>query len=233
MSLDLFEKIGFSPTNIVTKTANYTALATDDQINITGSGVVLTLPALNTLQATMTQKKMYAVYNNGATYDLSIQPGTNTVTNTADTINSRATLTLKPKELVVISGDSNLLDWKISSPKTLPTLLRNNFSIVATTNGTTPVNVFDANGAPDNLNITAILTIATVTLAGNLVVKNGTDTMATIAKSTTIGAMTAAAPSAVANVAKGAVFTVEMGAGSEDVNVIIFGSTQTLVSFAN
>jgi len=232
MSLEFFEHLGFSPTNIVTKTASYTALPTDDQINITGSGVVLTLPSLLSLQATMQQRKMYAIYNNGATYDLTIQPGTNADTNVANTINNKATWTLKPKELIVVTGLGNLLDWGISSPKTLPVLGRNYFAMVVNTNGTTPVNVFDANGAPDNLNITAILVIATVTLAGNVLVKNGTDTQATIAKATTIGALTAGAPSAVANVAKGAVFTVETGT-NEDCNVIIFGSTQALVSFTN
>ena len=149
MSLEFFEKLGFSPTNIVTKTSAYTALITDDQINITGSGCILTLPSLLSFQGTMMQRKMYAVYNNGSTYDLTIQPGTNANTNVADTINARATFTVKPHELVVISGESNLLDWKISSPKTLPVLLRNYFTKVVTTNGTYAVNIFDANGAPD------------------------------------------------------------------------------------
>lgn len=167
MSLTLFEKLGFSPTVITNQTSTYTALATDDQINITGSGVVLNLPALNTFQGLIQYRKIYAIYNNGATYPITVQPGTNASTGVADTIASRVSWVLNPNELIVISGDAAFTDWAISSPQNSQTLLRNNFAIVATTNGTTPVNIFDASGAPDNLNITAIVAIATVTLAGD------------------------------------------------------------------
>ena len=235
MSLELFQKLGFSPTSIQVKTANYTALATDDQINITGSGVILTLPSLLSLQQTMQQKKLYAVYNNGATYPITIQPGTNGSTGVKDTINGRATWTLFPNETIVISGDSNLLDWKIASPASLPVLMRNDFCISVNTNGTTAVNVFDTNGAPANINITAILVAALDTTAGNIEVINAgnvvNDTTGT-AKGTSAGVVSTAVALANTAVASGASLTV-VSSSAGNATVIIFGNTQTLISFSN
>jgi len=233
MSLAFFEKLGFSPTNIVVKTANYTALTTDDQINISGSGVTLTLPSLLTLQGTMMQKKMYAVYNNGTTYDITIQPGTNANTNVADTINSKATYTLKPNETIVITGYGALLDWLVSSPQTLPNLGRNYFCKAVNTNGTTAVNVFDANGAPDNIYVDLVLaTAGTVTSTANITVLNATNTLVTIAKSTTAYVTMGMKPAGYQNVAKGAVMTVASD-GAVDCTVVIIGSTQSYVTFTN
>jgi hypothetical protein len=235
MSLTLFEKLGFSPTNIVTKTAAYTALITDDQINISGSGVILTLPSLLSFQGTMLQKKMYVVVNNGATYPITIQPGTNSNTNVADTINSKATLTLQPLETVVISGYSNLLDWGIASPATLGTLGRNYFALTvacASSASATPTNVFDANGAPDIIDITEVMVNATDAVAANIVLLNGTSTVCTIAKGTVAQVLTPAATLSSTAVAKGAVLAVFSSASGYG-RVTIIGTTQTLVTYAN
>ena len=235
MSLTFFEKLGFSPTNIVTKTAAYTALITDDQINITGSGVALTLPSLYSLQGTMMQKKMYLIYNNGPTYDLTIQPGTNSATGVADTINSHAVWTVKPLEQIVVSGYANLTDWSISSPLTLPVLGRNYFALsvaVASSLSTALTNIFDANGAPTNIDITEVIVNATDTVAANICVLNGTSTVCTIAKGTVTGILTPAQTLASAAVAKGAtlgVFSSASGYG----RVTIIGTSQTINEFAN
>jgi hypothetical protein len=237
MSLTFFEKLGFSPTNIVTKTANYTALVTDDEIDIGGSGVILTLPSLLSLQGTLFPKKMYYIYNNSTAYALTIQPGTNSDTNVANTINSHATWVLKPLEKILISGYSNLLDWGIASPATLPVLGRNYFVVQASTSGTTPQNVFDANGAPAGLYITAVLITALDTNAGNIIVKTGTsvvnDSSNGTAKSVTAGLPTGAVAISNPNVASGAVCTVESSTTNGNGSVLIFGSTQALVTFAN
>ena len=236
MSLEFFEKLGFSPTSITTKTASYTALVTDDQINITGSGVVLTLPSLLSLQQTLFERKMYAIYNNGATYDLTVQPGTNANTNVADTIMSHASWVLKPGETIVISGESNLLDWKISSPKSLPALLRNNFAIAVNTNGATAVNVFDSYGAPENITITGVLLASLDTTAGYIKLMNGTnvvnDSTNGTAKGTAASVMVPALALTTATIAKGAVCTV-VSSSAGNATVLIFGSTQSLVTFAN
>jgi hypothetical protein len=233
MSLEFFEKQGFSPTNIVTKTANYTALITDDQINATGSGVAITLPSLLSLQGTMNQRKMYYIVNNGATYDLTITPGTNSDTNVANTIGGKASWTLKPNESILITGLGNLLDWGISSPRTLPVLGRNYFAIVASTSSTATVNIFDANGAPTNLQITEILVNALDATASSVTVTNGASTMCTINKGTTANVIVPAGTISYPSVASGATFTIAASATNGSSRVTIIGTAQTLVQFSN
>jgi hypothetical protein len=235
MALSLFEQLGFSPTNIVTQTSAYTALITDDLININGSGVVvLSLPSLLSFQGTIWQKKMYAITNIGTTYAVTITPGKNGNTGVLDTINNgHSVWTVNPGETVVIVGFSNLTDWGIASPATLPVLLRNLFAItvtVASSASATPTNVFDANGAPDIIDITEVIVNATDAVSANICVLNGTSTVCTIAKGTVAQVLTPATTLATPVVAKGAVLAVFSSASGYG-RVTIIGTTQKLISF--
>jgi hypothetical protein len=62
---------------------------------------------------------------------------------------------------------------------------------VVSTNGTTAVNVFGANGAPANITITGFVVAAKDTTAGNIALKQGSTTIASVAKGTSTGALTA------------------------------------------
>lgn len=61
---------------------------------------------------------------------------------------------------------------------------------VVSTNGTTAVNVFGANGAPANITITGFVVGAKDTTAGNIALKQGSTTIASVAKGTSTGALT-------------------------------------------
>jgi hypothetical protein len=61
---------------------------------------------------------------------------------------------------------------------------------VVSTNGTTAVNVFGSQGAPANITITGFVVGAKDTTAGNIALKQGSTTIASVAKGTTTGAMT-------------------------------------------
>lgn len=71
-----------------------------------------------------------------------------------------------------------------------PTLIAPNV-IVVKTNGTTPVNVFPT-GLPFSLTYTAMVSIALDTTAGTITLANGVNTVATIAKGATQGALVGA-----------------------------------------
>lgn len=77
---------------------------------------------------------------------------------------------------------------------------------VANTNGTTNVNVFTA---PVDLTITGVFLGALDTTAGNITVLNGSDTVVTIAKGTTAGAMVHGTTLANASVSAGTVVQVD------------------------
>ena len=66
------------------------------------------------------------------------------------------------------------------------------FSISATTNGTTNVNVFGAGGAPFPLTITGVYLISLDTTAGNITVLQRANTVCTIAKGTVAGTLVGA-----------------------------------------
>ena len=65
--------------------------------------------------------------------------------------------------------------------------------VIATTNGTTAVDVFGSKGAPANLTITGCFLISNDTTAGNITPKTNGNTVATIAKGTASGALVGAA----------------------------------------
>jgi hypothetical protein len=217
----------FSPRVITRKAASYTVLVTDELIQVNGT-YTMTLPPLDSLQGTTYARKVYKFQNVHATSTATIQPGTSAVTNVADTINGKASFALKPNEEIIIGGSEAATDWAITSPTTLPALTRASFSKVATTNGTTAVNIFDANGAPDNIVVDLVLATAhTTTGAGNITIKNGTDTLVTIAKSTTNYVTMGMVPAGFAAIAKGAICTCVTD--GSDATVVILGSAQKLV----
>jgi ABC-type lipopolysaccharide export system ATPase subunit len=61
---------------------------------------------------------------------------------------------------------------------------------MVSTNGTTAVNVFGANGAPANITITSFIVGAKDTTAGNIALKQGSTTIASVAKGTSTGVVT-------------------------------------------
>lgn len=208
----------FHPRVIVTKAANYTVLLTDELIQINGA-YTMTLPVISTMQGTTTKKKTLKFTNIHATSDGTISAGT------GNTIGGRASYVLKPNESIVIEAREIDTDWDIVSPIPTPKLLRHSFNAVATSNGTAAVDVFDSNGAPNNIVVTGAIAIATETATGNITVKNGTDTVTTIAKGTDLGSIVGATAIAYAAVASGDDITVESDGG--DCQVIIFGTEQS------
>lgn len=83
------------------------------------------------------------------------------------------------------------------------------FSVVADTNGTNNVDVFTSAGAPFALTITGVYVISKDTTAGNITVLQGANTVCTIAKGTTAGAMVGATSLSNTVYAKGDVFQVD------------------------
>lgn len=63
------------------------------------------------------------------------------------------------------------------------------FTITVRTNGTTPVNIFGAAGAPCALVVTGITLTSLDTTAGNIITKQAANTVATIAKGTAASAL--------------------------------------------
>jgi hypothetical protein len=220
---------------IIRKAATYTVLATDEYVQINGT-YTMTLPALDSLQGTTYHKKAFYFENIHATSDATIQPGTSAVTGTADTIEGKALYTLKPNEIIVISGSEAGTDWKIGSPTPQPALTRVYWSVVVAHNGSAAVNVFDANGAPANIDVTAVLFQVVTACSGVLnVFQDGTSSIATISVTTANAAGAVMAPAVtLANkaVAKGTAMTVALtsaGTAGGAGNVIIFGTMQQYV----
>lgn len=83
------------------------------------------------------------------------------------------------------------------------------YSVAKDTNGTTNVDVFTSAGAPFALTITGVYVISKDTTAANITVLQGANTVCTIAKGTTAGAMTGATSLANTVYAKGDVFQVD------------------------
>ena len=152
----------FNYRNVVTKTTAYTVLAADEYIRSNGT-VTLTLPSLDSFVGTTNAKKVYRVDNvNTAKLICTIQPGTNTVTGVADTVNGKAIYTLKPNESIIISGQAAGTNWSIASPYPQPTMDRVTWTAIATIDGADGVNLFDADGAPADINITNVFAVCTV-----------------------------------------------------------------------
>jgi hypothetical protein len=170
---------------------------------------------------------MYKIKNFG-TSNVTIQPGTNTITNVADTVASKAVWTLFPNEYVIIEAQETYTDWAIIDPISMPGLGRVPFAVSVNTSGTAAVNVFDANGAPVNLDITEILTNSQDTTAANVTVTNGASTVVTIAKSTTAGVVVGATTISYSAVAAGSTLTVTSSSAG-GARVTLIGTTQTVL----
>jgi len=198
-----FVAAGFSPRTITQKAAAYTALLTDDQISAT-TAITVTLPVISTMIGTVIGKKVYKLKAPTATYALTVAPGS------GNTINGLAGYVIAPGQSIVIAAEAGKTDWEIISPDaSLGIAARFHQTVLATTNGTTPVNVFSSAGAPNNFTVESFEAIAADATASNIVLKNGTATVASVAKGTTANAVVGEETLANIAVTKGAVFTVE------------------------
>jgi hypothetical protein len=173
---------------------------------------------------TYTNKLLY-IKNIGTTTNVTVQPGTSAATATADTINSKATWTIMPGQVLTIAGQEGGTDWTIVNPAPIPILENMPFCVSTTVSSTAAVNVFDANGAPAILNVVSVLTIANDTTASNITLMNGATTVCTIAKSGTAGLVVGATTYTTTQYAAGAVMTVVGSATNASAQVIIIGTT--------
>jgi hypothetical protein len=212
---------------IIVKAAAYTAVLTDELIKVNGA-YTLTLPPLNSLQGTLYHKKIFVIQNIGTNTNVTVQPGTNTVTNTADTIASKATWTILPNETIEIVGREVDTNWIISNIYPMPSTQRATWTRTVTTNGTTVVNVFGADGAPANILIENILVIPQDATSKNITLIGAASTIATVvcstsAAGTVIGSTTALTYPAVAS---GSTLTVASSATNGQALVLVSGTVQ-------
>jgi hypothetical protein len=157
-----FVRQTFNYRNVVTKTTTYTVLATDELIKCNGT-FTATLPAINSFQGTTQAKKVYRFDNVSTSGTVTtIAPGTDTVTNVANTIGGKTTYSLKANETVVLSASNGATDWVIASPVPQPAAVRMTWRQWVTLGSGAMVNAFDADGAPANLTVTGV-TITKVT----------------------------------------------------------------------
>jgi hypothetical protein len=219
----------FSPRVIVRKAAAYTVLATDELIQVNGT-YTMTLPALDSFQGTSSHKKAYKFQNVHATATATIAPGTSAITGAADTIQGKTSITLLPNESIVLEGSEGATSWTIMSPSTFPSLIRVPFAVVVAATGTTAANVFDADGAPANIDITCVLVQATGANSGIANVwQQGTSSIASITMTTAnpliggVVGMTAGLSNAA--IAAGTAITVSC-TSSATPNIIIIGTMQ-------
>ena len=118
-----FYQAKFASKAINTVTTTYTATLNDDEIDCNSStAFTLTLPPINSLQGTTYNIKEYYLKNIGSAI-VTVQPGTNTSTNVADTIGGQnglssgyATIPLNPGAALVIGAQSSDTNWIIISP---------------------------------------------------------------------------------------------------------------------
>jgi hypothetical protein len=80
---------------------------------------------------------------------------------------------------------------------------------IASTNGTTAVNVYGAGGAPRAMVVKDVIVTALDTIAGNILLKNGTNTVCTIAKGTSATVVVGSGTLSNTAIAKNAICTVE------------------------
>lgn len=184
----------FNPRNIQIKAAAYTALASDDEIRMNGA-YTLTLPSIASLAASRLGQKTYKIKNIHATATVTIS------CNSADTIEdgsatgATSVYLTKYNQYYILEADLGAKQWKLRYPsplikmENLPAHMRC-FSKTVETNGTTAVNVFSASGCPAALTITGISAVAMDTIAGNISLTNGTNTVSSFAKSETAGIVT-------------------------------------------
>jgi hypothetical protein len=151
---------------------------------------------------------------------ISIVPATN------ETINGTSGFTLFPGDDVIISYERPANNWKVVPRFQRIDATTTSGPKIANTNGTTAVNVFGAGGAPRAINITHVVSSALDATAGNIILKNGTDTVATIAKGTTDTVLVGQTSLANTAVAQGAVCTVESSTAGNSAVMIYYETVE-------
>ena len=200
--LKAFMAAGFSPRTIQQKAAAYTALLSDDQITAT-TAITVTLPVISSMIGTVVGKKVMKL-KSAAAYSMTVAPGS------GNTIGGLAGYVIPINQSIIIAADQGDTDWEILSPDTSQGIAnRFHQTIIATTNGTTPVNVFSSAGAPIPFTVESFESIAADATASNIILKNGTNTVASVAKGTTANAVVGEEALANTAVVAGAGFTVE------------------------
>ena len=181
-----FLDVGFNPVNEKTVTADYTITLSDSQINVSGT-TTLTLPTI----ADITGKgsvgyKIRCVDTDGNVATLTGE----------ETVNDSSSVTLSSYgEELLVEADFVAKNWKITYPVpynkikgSALTLKKTYGAITVDTNGTTAVNVFAS--APTGLKITNFVVTSQDSTAGDISLKEGSNTISTVTKSTTAGTMT-------------------------------------------
>lgn len=203
-----------------TITTTYTVTTADGYIKAGGStDYTVTLFALSSLS----NEANWAIRINATgTGKISIAAATN------ETINDTNGYLLNPSDDVILSYDRIQKNWKVHPRyRVLDASTQPGVKVVPTTNGTTAVNVFGAGGAPRALNITAVFVGALDTTAGNIIVKNGTDTVASVAKGTSTGVFVIEEAIANTAVAAGAVCTAESSSAGNAAVFIYYEPVET------
>lgn len=188
----------YNARHIVTVAANTTLTTTNDHVKVNGAYTV-TLPVISTLGSNLAGQKRYKIENAG-TSTVTIAPGS------GNTINETTAYYLYANgDYVIVSVAANRTDWKIEYPdpvvanvsvaddtiKGKKMLMGKHYgAVVVSTNGTTAAHVFSSAGAPCALTITGVMAVAKDTIAGNITLTNGTNEVATFAKSATAGIAT-------------------------------------------
>jgi hypothetical protein len=144
---------------------------------------------------------------------------------TGETIGGDASRTINTQnEFIIITVNAVGTDWKVDYPAPLNEAINikdgtitgakltggeRREVVCVETNGTTPVHIHTSAGADFDLTIKGVFVGALDTTAGNIIVKNGTDTVASVAKGTVTGVLTV--EEAIANTAQSAgdAFTAE------------------------
>ena len=219
--ISLFAELAAHFRTVVRKAAAYTVLATDEKIEINGT-YTATLPVLSTMQGTTTSKKLYWCKNIGTTTNATFAAGS------GNTIGGRASWVLHPGESLIIAAYNTATDWEILWPSPIPAGLRNIITLIATTSGTTAQNLVDSTGCPVVGEVVDIVATAQDTFAGNIVIKNATNTIATIAKSTTAGLPVGATTLTTPQMAVDDLLTVESDSTNGNARVRVYLSTQTI-----
>jgi hypothetical protein len=228
------EVFSFNPRNPVTVSTGTTLTSANDQVDVTGT-TTITLPVISTGLTGLKKGVVFYIRNTGSAV-VTITPGTGDTINGASTWSLDATNESNP--YVIIRPEKfGVNNWIIDDPA--PVLKNNNLeadvitggklvtgalyqSVATATSGTTAQNVFGSGGAPCALTVTSVTAVAKDTNAGNMILTNGTNAVATFAKSTTAGVVTGE-DGALANtaVAAGAIFTVESSTTNGDGLVIV------------
>ena len=105
-------------------------------------------------------------------------------------VNSNGTKSLAVNGTTVIDASGKVVNIKSATVSgAMLTAKKGYFTIAIATNGTTPVDVFGSGGAPVALTVTNVVSNAQDTTAGNISLSQAANTVVTIAKGTTAGAL--------------------------------------------